>query len=143
MREKIYKNLLATAMIMLIMAPAFALALPVQAVDKVDNANNLLWGGKQDVVEGNLGLGNKDPREMIASVINVALGFLGIIAVVIILLGGFKWMTAGGNEDKVAEARKLITAGIIGLIIILAAWGIATFVIEKLVNATTTTTTTS
>ena len=136
MREKIYKNLLATAMIMLIMAPAFALALPVQAVDKVDNANNLLWGGKQDVVEGNLGLGNKDPREMIASVINVALGFLGIIAVVIILLGGFKWMTAGGNEDKVAEARKLITAGIIGLIIILAAWGIAKFVINALYEKT-------
>ena len=133
MREKIYKNLLATAMIILIMAPAFALALPVQAVD---NANNLLWGGKQDVVEGNLGLGNKDPREMIASVINVALGFLGIIAVVIILLGGFKWMTAGGNEDKVAEARKLITAGIIGLIIILAAWGIAKFVINALYEKT-------
>ena len=55
---------------------------------------------------------------------------------IIILLGGFKWMTAGGNEDKVGEAKKLIIAGVIGLIIILASWGIATFVINALVSAT-------
>ena len=64
--------------------------------------------------------------------INIILGFLGIVAVVIILLGGFKWMTAGGNEDKVGEARKLITAGIIGLIIILASFAIASFVLTQL-----------
>jgi hypothetical protein len=53
------------------------------------------------------------------------------------LLGGFKWMTAGGNEDKVGEAKKLITAGIIGLVIILAAFAIATFVLSQLLSATT------
>lgn len=132
MREKIYKNLLAAAMIMLIITPAFVLALPVQAVD----ANSLLWGNQEANVAGNIGLNAKDPRAIAASVINIALGFLGIVAVVIIILGGFKWMTGGGNEDKVAEARKLITAGIIGLIIILAAWGIAKFVIDKLYTAT-------
>jgi len=134
MREKLYKNLLAAVMIILIMAPAFALALPVQAVD----ANELLWGNKESEVAGNIGLGNKDPRAVIASIIQVALGFLGIIAVVIILLGGFKWMTAGGNEEKVEESKKLITAGIIGLVIVLAAWGIAKFVIDNLYTATQT-----
>jgi len=133
MREKIYKNLLAAAMIMLIIVPVFVLALPVQAQGE---ANELLWGGTESDVEAGIGLGNEDPRVIISKVINVALGFLGIIAVVIILLGGFKWMTAGGNEDKVAESKKLITAGIIGLVIILAAWGIAKFVIEKLYTAT-------
>jgi len=132
MREKFYKNLLAAAIIMLIMAPVFALALPAQAVD----ANELLWGNQEENVKGNLGLGEKDPRAIMAGVINIALGFLGIVAVVIIILGGFKWMTAGGNEDKVAESKKLITAGIIGLVIVLAAWGIATFVINQLYNAT-------
>ena len=81
-------------------------------------------------------LGNKSLIATITSVINVALGLLGVIAVVIILIGGFKWMTAGGNEDKVAEARKLIFAGIIGLAIILAAWAIAKFVITSLSQAT-------
>lgn len=83
------------------------------------------------------GLGTGDLNETIGSIIRAALGFLGVVAVVIILFGGFKWMTAGGNEDKVAEAKKLIIAGIIGLAIILSAYAIASFVIEELVTATT------
>ncbi len=84
-----------------------------------------------------IGLGSNDPREMAAQIIRVVLGFLGIIAVIIILIGGFRWMTAGGNEEKVTGARKLIVAGIIGLAIILAAWGISNFVINALLTATT------
>lgn len=133
MREKFYKNLLAAAMIMLMMAPAFVFSLPAQAAGEADT---LLWGGMEEDVKTEIGLGEKDPRAIAASVINIALGFLGIVAVVIIILGGFKWMTGGGNEDKVAEARKLITAGIIGLIIILATWGIAKFVIDALYEKT-------
>ncbi|MDD5031565.1 MAG: pilin [Patescibacteria group bacterium] len=132
MKEKIYKNLLAAFVIMLIMAPAFALVLPVQA----QGPDELLWGNQEENVDEALGLGNEDPRVIISRVINVALGFLGIIAVVIIILGGFKWMTAGGNDDKVAESKKLIFAGIVGLVIILAAWGLAKFVIGALYNAT-------
>lgn len=90
-----------------------------------------------NAVESEIQLGNQDIRTTIASIINVLMGLLGIIAVVIILLGGFKWMTAGGNEDKVGEAKKLIMQGIIGLVIILSAWAIARFVIDSLVSATT------
>lgn len=85
-------------------------------------------------------LGDTDLRTTIARLINVALSLLGIVAVVIILMGGFKWMTAGGNEDKVAEARKLIFSGIIGLAIIMTSWAIALFVFNKLAEATTGTT---
>ena len=44
--------------------------------------------------------------EIIARVIRVALGLLGIAAVVIVLIGGFMWMTAGGDADKVEKAKK-------------------------------------
>lgn len=81
-------------------------------------------------------LGKKDPRTMITQIINVLLTLLGVVAVVIVLLGGFKWMTAGGNEDKVGEAKKILGAGVIGLVIILAAWGIAHFVLNTLMEAT-------
>ena len=74
----------------------------------------------------------RDVKDTIAQIINIILGFLGIIAVIIILAGGFKWMTAGGNEEKVAESRKMIVQGLIGLIIIFAAWAIASFVIGQL-----------
>lgn len=82
------------------------------------------------------GLSNTDPRKMASGIISIVLSFLGIIAVAVILIGGFKWMTAGGNEDKVAEGRKWIVSGIIGLAIVLASWGIATFVITQLINVT-------
>jgi len=118
----------------LMLVLVFALALAVPAMAQVDP-----WGTPgQTVVQTQTGLGDADPREMAASVINVMLGFLGIIAVVIILLGGFKWMTAAGNEDKVGEAKKLLAAGVIGLIIILMSYGLATFVLDALINATTT-----
>ncbi len=81
-------------------------------------------------------LGNKDLRQVIGNVINVALSLLGVVAVVIILIGGFKWMTAGGSDDKVGEAKKMIFQGIIGLAIILSAWAIAIFVLNSLASAT-------
>lgn len=83
------------------------------------------------------GLGQADLKTTIGQLIRVLLGFLGVVAVVIILLGGFKWMTAGGNDEKVAEAKRLIIAGIIGLAIILSAFAIASFVIGSIVDATT------
>jgi hypothetical protein len=45
-------------------------------------------------------------------------------------------MTAAGNEDKISQAKGMMSAGVIGLIIILAAFGIATFVMNALVAAT-------
>ena len=82
------------------------------------------------------GLGSGDLPSTIASIIRVALGFLGIVAVVIILLGGFKWMTAGGNDDKVKDAKKLMVAGVIGLVIVLSAFAIASFVLTQISTAT-------
>ncbi len=85
---------------------------------------------------GQIGLGGKDIRSTIASIIRTAMGLLGIVAVVIILIGGFTWMTAGGNDDKVGEAKKWIFAGIIGLAIILSAYALSSFVINNLISAT-------
>lgn len=82
------------------------------------------------------GLGTEDIRVTIASIIKVAMGLLGIVAVVIILIGGFTWMTAGGNDEKVGEAKKWIFAGVIGLAIILSAYALANFVINSLTQAT-------
>lgn len=83
-------------------------------------------------LDGSLGETNSDPRETAGRIINFALGFLGILAVGIILYGGFKWMTSGGNEEKVSEAKKILVAGVIGLVIILASWGIASFLINRI-----------
>ena len=81
------------------------------------------------------GLGTAPLQDTIAGLIKVVMGFLGIVAVVVILLGGFMWMTAGGNEEKVGKAKKLIISGIIGLVIVISAYAIATFVVGSIINA--------
>lgn len=82
------------------------------------------------------GLASTDIRTTVARIIRVAMSLLGIVAVVIVLIGGFKWMTAGGNDDQVGEAKKWIFSGVIGLAIILSAYALASFVINQLVTAT-------
>ncbi len=82
------------------------------------------------------GLGTNDLREGIMNIINVLLGFLGIIAIIIILYGGFVWLTSAGNEEKVGQAKKIISAGVVGLVIIFISYAIVTFVIESLITAT-------
>jgi hypothetical protein len=99
----------------------------------IDDVGDLLPSSFADET----GLGQQDLKTGLGELINVALGFLGIVAVIIILFGGFKWMTAGGNDEKVGEAKRLIIAGIIGLAIILSAYAITTFVLQSLIDATT------
>ena len=53
-----------------------------------------------------------------------------------IVYGGFLWMTAHGNEEQVTKAKNLITAALIGLVIILSAYAISVFVISKLGQGT-------
>jgi len=83
------------------------------------------------------GLGSKDVRNTVADIIKVAISLLGIVALVIMLIGGFIWMTAGGNDEKIGEAKKWMFAGVIGLAIILAAYSLTSFIITQLVTATT------
>ncbi|MFH0891778.1 MAG: pilin [Candidatus Falkowbacteria bacterium] len=100
------------------------------------DADNLLWGGFESNVQETTGLGNEDPREIVARVINILLGFLGIIAVLIIILGGFRWMLSGGDSERADESRRMIVSGILGILLILAAFAIAQFILNSLYNAT-------
>ncbi len=83
------------------------------------------------------GLSTTDVRVVAARIIRTFLGLLGIIALVLILFAGFRWMTAGGNEEKVEEAKKILQNAVIGLVIIISSYAITSFVISKLVGATT------
>ncbi len=81
--------------------------------------------------------GQTDPRILAANIIRIALGILGTIFLVLTLYAGFLWMTAGGEEEKTSKAKKLISNGVIGLVIILTAYAITSFVIGALVGSTT------
>ncbi len=112
----------------------FSYSRPAKA-QSVADPNSGLQTGVQ-IIEQPLGLPATDIRLVIARIVRVALGLLGIIALILVLYGGFLWMTAGGNEEQIDTAKKFLINTAIGLAIILSAYAIVSFVISKLVDAT-------
>lgn len=79
-----------------------------------------------------IGLPRVDLKVAIVRIIQIILGFLGLVAVIIILYGGYVYMTAAGDPKKTEKAKKILIDAIIGLIIILAAFTIVSFIIRAL-----------
>jgi|GEM_PF-1570847 len=78
------------------------------------------------------GYGQASLPQVIGQIVRIVLSLLGIAAVIIMVAGGFMWMSSGGSPEKVEKAKKIIVNGLIGLLIIIFAYAIATFVMEKL-----------
>ena len=126
MKKTIFTVLLVIMGLSLTAAPALAAA--TRSVANIQQDVNDTFG----TIAITTGLPDSTLEQIVGGVINVITGFLGLIALIIILWGGFVWMTAGGNEEKVAQAKKLIITGIIGLAIILASYAIAKWVVDTL-----------
>lgn len=86
-------------------------------------------------INNTIALASDDIRIIVAKVIRAVLGLLGVISLGLILYAGYTIMTSQGNEDKVAEGKKILTNSVIGMAIILASLGIVQFVLGKLQEA--------
>ena len=80
-------------------------------------------------VYGDSGNGPQDIRTIIGRIVNVVLGFLGVIFLVLAVVAGFQYMTAAGNQEQTKKAISLLRNAIIGIVIILISWGITRFVL--------------
>jgi len=94
----------------------------------------LIEGQSLDKLKGNTfvlkeasGLTTISIGYIIATIIRIALSLLAAIFLILIIVAGFQWMTAGGNEQKVEKALARIKTAVIGLIIVLAAYAITVF----------------
>lgn len=72
--------------------------------------------------------GAKTLPELIKMVVQGLLFFAGMIAVVFIVIGGYRYVTSGGNEEAAEKGRGTLTNAAIGLIIIIMAYAIVTVV---------------
>ncbi len=89
-----------------------------------------------NVVGTNAGSSTATLPQLIGNLINVALTVIGIFLVVWFVYAGYQWMMSGGDEKKVADAKKKISSAVIGLVIILAAYAISSYVLSALTTAT-------
>lgn len=106
------------------------LALPLAARAQLSQA-------QEDVttIGGSLGGVQSDLPTLVGAIINVLLGVLGIVFVVLVVYAGFLYLTSQGESKNVDKAKKLLTQSVIGLVIIVAAYAISSYVINALVTA--------
>ncbi len=73
-----------------------------------------------------------EAEPIIGSIIKILLSFLGIVFLILVIYGGFMWMTARGNEQQVETARNIIVRATIGLAVVMFAYAITWFIVYQL-----------
>ena len=71
---------------------------------------------------------------IIKILLNTTFGVVGVIAVVMMIIGGFYYMTSQGSPERVQKGKNTILYGIVGLIIVLSAFAIVNFVLSSLLG---------
>lgn len=133
MKKRLFNILLSSLAFLLIAGSFVALGVDDTLAQEIGTDFGI---GDDSQFDQNTELAGTDIRLIIARIINVFLGILGIIAVGLILYAGYLWMTAGGDDTKIAAAKKTLINSVIGLVIILSSFAITQFVINRLSEAT-------
>jgi hypothetical protein len=68
--------------------------------------------------------GQGSARELIKTILNFFLGFLGLLAVIMIIFGGMLYVSAAGDQGKIDKGKKILMYAIMGIVIILLSFAI-------------------
>ena len=71
-----------------------------------------------------------DLRDWIIKLIQIALGFVSLLALIMTIYGGFIWLTSSGTPDKVKKGRDIVIWSAIGLLFLMLSWTILSYVIK-------------
>ncbi|MBL7155481.1 MAG: hypothetical protein ISS88_03215 [Candidatus Portnoybacteria bacterium] len=116
MSKNIFKNF---SLLIILALTLLILALPLVSIEAANNAiNNPLSANTF--------------TELFIGIADWVAGIVASVAALMIVVGGFQYMLSGGNEEKVATARKTIYWSLIGLIVILGSWGLLRALLEIL-----------
>lgn len=121
------KKLFAYSLLFLIILPIFASAGFESIGDGKVKVPNPLMGQAGPADEPKFG-------GLVTNVLNVALAVVGSIAVIFLVYGGFRYVTAHGNEEQAEAAKKIIQQSILGLIIVVLAFAIITIITNALIG---------
>ena len=132
MFNKLYRSVILTIMLMVVVSTVFSFANSTKAQEGLSLT---------DMTKQAAETAGYDPAtnetsfaKIVGTVVRIFLSLLGVIFISYTIYGGFLWMTAAGNDEKITKAKHIIRDGIIGLIVILSAAGIYYFIAEFLIN---------
>lgn len=139
MLQKIKMTLLSFSALFMFAVP-MATAGVASALNQTQINDNLCSGSSGDLTGKSKGdCGDQaagTATKLIATVVNVISIVVGAVAVVMIIIGGFRYVTSGGKDDSVKGAKNTILYALIGLIIVALAQIIVHFVLNKTSSAT-------
>lgn len=125
------KLLVLLLLLTVVVAPAVVSAQDTSVSNDIGNQLQAAGGSK------GAGFGvPTDPRITILLFIRYGLEFIGTLMFCYMLYAGFLWMTAGGNDEQISQAKKIIRNCVIGLLIIMSAYSITYFIITVALDAT-------
>lgn len=133
MFKKYFKNFILIALLVLFV---FALAAPAGLATN-DTDKEGLWGLTETAEKaGLIPKGEADqipgPAALIGTIVGYVLVFVGVIFFVLMIYGGFVWMTARGKEELVKKAKDTIETAAIGLVVIFLAYTVTNFILSQL-----------
>ncbi|TAN34122.1 hypothetical protein EPN28_00630 [Patescibacteria group bacterium] len=74
--------------------------------------------------------------ENVGRIIRVILSLTGTVFLILTVYAGILWMTAGGNDERVEKAQKIIRSSVVGLIIVVAAYSLTAFILMGVFRVT-------
>ena len=76
--------------------------------------------------------GSGDFENLITTIVNILLFLIGLLSVIMIIYGGFRFVTSGGSAESVKAAKNTILYAIVGLVVAIMAFAVVNFVLDKL-----------
>ncbi len=147
-KKRILASFIAIFLAFFVLAPCVSALDCSKSEDIKTGADQAQCGLEKSATQGYLGQAGvvsndtkiiKDIPTVVGQIVGAVLGFIGILFFILLIYGGFTWMTARGNEEQVKKAIELITQACIGLAIVSAAYLITQFIGETLLDENITT----
>lgn len=120
-RIKLFTATLCLAFIALFMVPATVQAAPVDVLQKCNAESTVCQGTNQNSIFG-----------VLKQVINLLITVAGIVSVIMIVVGGIKYSTSGGDAKAISSGKDTIVYSVIGLVVAIMSFAIVNFVLGKL-----------
>lgn len=137
-----FKNLRKTiaAAVLAVTMIATPLAVPAMASAASDIQGCLSSGASLTVTAGGTCSGGSNTNgadkvnTIVTTIVNIFSAIVGVVSVIMIIYGGFKYISSGGDSGKVTEAKNTIIYAVIGLVIVALAQFIVQFVLSKVIG---------